>query len=249
MLHAAFCGSQTHARDVRPMSCPRRLAGAGHRRARTTGRPGPRRRRRRSARAPPGAHARPGLKVVPPHIKRDRVNMSALVCIETARTDAGGAAPSCARFVTRHDDRFCNAVTRTHSGVQPHACARPVRPTSRYHHHTPPLIQQRADLRQPSHDAFRSTHPRSTANTSHHPPGPLGEHASSARAIEQRRAGKCYSSFTDGDPTSHLENCVCPRCFCQSVSQFGALRSPGLEGRQCREHLGGGRVLILGDGA
>ena len=24
---------------------------------------------------------------------------------------------------------------------------------------------------------------------------------------------------------------------------------PGLEGGQCREHLGGGRVLILGDGA
>ena len=145
MLHAprrVFGSHETHARDVRPMSCPRRLAGAGHRRARTTGRPGPRRRRRRSARAPPGAHARPGLKVVPPHIKRDRVNMSALVCIETARTDTGGAAPSCARFVTRHDDRFCNAVTRTHSGVQPHDCARPVRPTSRSRHHTPPLIQQ-----------------------------------------------------------------------------------------------------------
>ena len=177
MLHArwrmparrAGCGHRTHARARCPssMSCPRRPA--GDTRARTTGRPGPRRRRRRpahagraapSARAPPRAplpraDPRPGhpghtgetasadgLKVVPPHIKRDRVNMSALVCIETARTDTGGAAPSCARFVTRHDDRFCNAVTRTHSGVQPHDCARPVRPTSRSRHHTPPLIQQ-----------------------------------------------------------------------------------------------------------
>lgn len=163
--HAAHCHwvTNTCRRDVRPMSCPRRPA--GDTRARTTGRPGPRRRRRRPAhagRAAPSARARlpghprgqtrgtrtrrtasaDGLKVVPPHIKRDRVNMSALVCIETARTDTGGAAPSCARFVTRHDDRFCNAVTRTHSGVQPHDCARPVRPTSRSRHHTPPLIQQ-----------------------------------------------------------------------------------------------------------
>lgn len=142
---------------------------------------------------------------------------------------------------------------RAHSGVQPHACARPVRPTSRYRHHTPPLIQQRADLRQPSHDAFRSTHPRSTANTSHHPPGPLGEHASSARAIATASCGEMlllFHRWRSHVPTFlPLSIASALGAFCQSVSQFGALRSPGLECRQCREHLGGGRVLILGDGA